>query len=77
MFCRKGEQKPGSRRGHRGSPRTVCVEQSKGRHLRNLARKRFQRSLDTGRRKEESILKLQRTFSRVVKKIDLDQINLG
>lgn len=54
-----------------------CVEQSKGRHLRNLARKRFQRPLDTERRKEESILKLQRTFNRVVKKIALDQSNLG
>lgn len=56
-----------------------CVEQSKGRHLRNLARKRFQRLLGyrKKKKKEESILKLQRTFSRVVKKIALDQSNLG
>lgn len=38
---------------------------------RKLTSDRFRRTLNTGRRKERSILNLQGTLDRVVKKIDL------
>lgn len=76
VFCPRDVQKPEERVTMQSKNR-VCTQQSKGRRPRKLARNRFQRSLDIGREKEGGAGKLQRTLSRVVKKIDLDQINLG